>query len=242
MMEHAPIPTPTPTAATAMKHTPTPSATVAQAPAPIATQTPIPLPLVRPLPNVQKIAIIEDYAASRFFPDRIVVIENVPLQLYVTRLHKEHVNRFTIEPFLASRAFFPPGTMGVEEFTPDQAGEFKMHNVGHGYRGDFLVAHTVDEARIRIAEGGVQEFSLIHDLQGGRIFPSRLVVQKGVPVRIYNTSLKGDERVSIEPFYTPKDANIKQGAITTFEFTPDAAGEFTIRYDNHEVTATLVVE
>ena len=117
-----------------------------------------------------------------------------------------------------------------------------MHNVGHGYQGDFIVVDTVEEARIRGVEGGVQEFSLIHDLRGGRVSPDRVVVQKGSPVKIYNASLNGDERVSIEPFYVPSELNIREGDITTFEFTPHLVGEFSIQYVNHEFTGTLVVE
>ena len=250
-----PTPTPTPTLGVmTMEHPPTPTPSITPAPVPTETpaptlkpeQTPGPSPTspleVRQVPAVQEIATIENYAASQFYPGRVVVFKGVPLKLYITRLHREHINRFTIDPFLSSTSFFRPGTVGEVEFTPDQSGEFKMYNVGHGYQGDFIVVDTVDEARNRIAEQGVQEFTLIHDLEGGRIFPSRIVAQKGVLVRIFNTSLKGDERVSIEPFYMPEGVNISERTITTFEFTPDGVGEFIIRYDNHEVTATLVVE
>ena len=71
---------------------------------------------------------------------------NIPLKIFITRLHREHVNRFAIDPLLTSTEFVPLGTMGVEYFTPDKSGEFKMHNVGHGYQGDFTVVDTVDEA------------------------------------------------------------------------------------------------
>ena len=170
------------------------------------------------------------------------MIKDVPLKLHITRLHSEHVNRFTIEPFLASTRFFSPGTTGVIEFTPDQSGEFKMHNVGHGYQGDFIVVDSVEEARSRIAERGVQEVSLIHDPEGGRIYPSRIVVQIGIPVRVYNTSLNGDETVSIDPFYAPEEVNVKIREVTTFEFIPDAVGEFAIRYSDDTIPATLVVQ
>ena len=190
----------------------------------------------------QEIATIENYAANKFFPNRVVVVRDVPLKLYVTRLHTEHVNRFTIEPFLESTKFFPPGTVGLEQFTPDQIGEFKMHNVGHGYEGDFIVVDTPEEANRRIAEMGVQEFSLIHDVEGGRIYPERIVVQAGIPVRIFNTSLSTTVTLSIEPFYRPAEANVFRRDITTFEFTPDKVGEFTIGYANYPVTAVLLVE
>ena len=252
-MEHPPTPTST---AMVMEHPPTQTAVATVIPTVILTASPTPTPILDqplretpttqpfapPLPQVQEVATIEDYFASRFFPDTVVVIKDVPLKLFVTRLHREHVNRFTIEPFLTSTDFFPPGTMGVQQFTPDQTGEFKIHNVGHGYQGDFIVVDTVDQATTRAAEGGVQELSLIHDLEGGRVSPARIVVRNGIPVRLYNTVLQGNERVSIERFYSPTGLNIMEGKITTFEFTPDLTGEYTIQYDNHEFTGTLVVE
>ena len=66
-----------------------------------------------------------------------------------------------------------------------------MYNVGHGHQGDFIVVGSLDEAKKLMADRGVQEVALIHDLEGGRIIPSRIVVQQGIPVKIYNTSLKG---------------------------------------------------
>ena len=163
----------------------------------------------------------------------------------MTRLHTEHINEFSIWPFLRNESFgyIEPGAIGEVEFTPDRFGEkFRISNEGHGFTGSFIVVDSVDKARSRIVEWNIQEFSLIHDLEGGCVYPSRVVVQKGIPVKVYNTSLKGDDRVSIEPFYTPVGVNVKGRQVTTFEFTPDAAGQFTIRYDNHDFVGTLVVE
>ena len=259
------IPTavPAPTGATTPGQTPTPS-TPTQTPTPPtptrtavpATRTPVPptpspIPAtpsppaaVAPLPAEQQIATIEDYTARGFFPPRIVVLKDVPLKLHMTRLHSEHVNQFNIEPFLLSTNFFPPGTTGVEEFTPDESGVFKMHNVGHGYDGDFIVVDSLEEAREVTPQLGLQQFSLIHDLRRGRIIPDRIVVQKDIRVRFYNTALRGEDTVSIEPFYTPSTVgdNVMSGIITTFDFVPNAAGEFTIRYAESETTGTLVVE
>ena len=72
-----------------------------------------------PLPPLQEVAILEDYRATRFYPDSIVILKDVPLNLYITRLHREHINKFTIQPFLSSTSFFPPGTLGMEQFTPN---------------------------------------------------------------------------------------------------------------------------
>jgi hypothetical protein len=116
-----------------------------------------------------------------------------------------------------------------------------MRNIGHEYEGNFIVEDTVEDAKRLISEMGVQELSLIHDLEGGILSPSRIVVQKGLLVRVYNTTLRGEDRVSIESLYSPEGNNIAGGKITTFEFLPDVAGEFTIRYDKGVATGTLVV-
>ena len=81
--------------------------------------------------NVQEIGIIENYAATRFFPKWMVVLKDVPVRMYLTRLHREHINRFTIDPFYDSSEVILPGEIGVIEFVPDQVGEFKIRNVGH---------------------------------------------------------------------------------------------------------------
>ena len=191
---------------------------------------------------VQEVAVIEDYAQSRFYPEGIIVIKDVPLELHVTRRNREHVNQFNIMPFLRSTNFFPPGTTGVEKFTPDESGEFVMHNVGHGHQGNFVVVDTPGEAESLRAESGRQEFTLIHDLANGTITPGRIVVQLGIPVTIYNISLKGDDTVSIEPFYTSAQVNVVGRKVTTIDFTPNVVGEFVIRYAKHEATGTLVVQ
>lgn len=222
----APASAATPTLAPA----PTPPALV---PAPLSTVT---------LLAFQELGEIENYAASRFYPDRFVVLKGIPVRLHITRLHSEHVNRFSIEPFVRSTAFFRPGTIGVIEFTPDRTGEFRMRNEGHGYEASFTVVDSVQEARARSIEKGLQEFSLIHDFTSSSLSPRRFVVQQGVPVRIYNTGLGGEDRVSIAPFYLPTTTNVQAGKITVFEFTPQMAGEFPITYERSKITGTLVVE
>ena len=217
----------------------------------IPTATPTVVPVASPTPTanadsgdaapVQEVATIENYRATKFFPPRMVVVHNVTVRLFVTRLHREHVNRFSIEPFLLSTEFYEPGTMGEEKLTPDRLGDFKMKNEGHGFQGDFIVVATVDEARKLASDRGVQELSIIHDLQGGSMSPSRIEVFKGILVRVYNTSLEGSDRVSIDQLYTPEEDNVKSGEITLFEFTPDTAGEFMIKYVNGGATGTLVV-
>ena len=215
-MESSPTPTPTPLhAAVAMDHAvdsearqTLPVADIEPLSTAESPQPPANSPAGKLLPTMQEVATLEDYHASRFYPRRVVVIKDVPLRLYISRLHREHINKFTIEPFLDSTNFFPPGTLGVESFTPDQSGEFKMHNVGHGYAGDFIVVNTPAEAKERVARTGLQEFSLIHDLAGGRIVPSRIVVRIGVPVKFYNTSLDGAEEPVSEVKRRPKPPSV----------------------------------
>ena len=79
-MDH---PTPTALSSPSAVDTPTPTATTASSPDSSA---------------FQETATIENYAANKFFPNTVVVVRDVPLKLYVTRLHTEHVNRFDIEP------------------------------------------------------------------------------------------------------------------------------------------------
>ena len=192
-------------------------------------------------PEVQDVATIENYAMGEFYPSTLVVIKDVPLNLYITRLFREHVNQFHILPFLRSTNFFSPGTMGVEKFTPDESGEFVMQNVGHGHQGRFIVVDTVEDAKSFWKKAGRQDFALIHDLDKGTISPHRVVVERGVPVRVYNISLRGKAKVSIEPFYTTAEVNV-ESLVTTFEFTPDVSGEFVIRYEERDATGTLIVK
>ena len=211
-------------------------------PGPIESPTPGPPTAVGQPPTMQEIATLENYAASQFFPPTVIVIKDVPVILLMTRLHREHVNIFTIEPFVSNRPFARPGTVATIEFTPDQSGQFKMRNVGHRFEADFIVADSVAEAKNLIAQRGIQEFSLIHDFESGSTIPTRILIQKDIPVRVHNTSLKGDGRVSIEPFYKSEEVNVRQKKITTFEFVPDKAGEFAITDGNGAVIGTLVVE
>ena len=209
--------------------------------------TPRPTPTSTPetigeQPTVQEIAIIENYAATRFFPGWIVVIKDIPVRLYLTRLHREHVNRFTIEPFFSSSEVILPGEIGVIEFLPDQAGEFKISNVGHNFDATLVVAETQEDANRLAAERGVQMFALIHSIDDFRIFPDELVIQQGIPTTIHNISLIGEHRVSFEPFHVPDDLNIRPREITPIQFTPDSTGEFTIRHEIHGFTGSLVVE
>ncbi len=219
----------------------------------VVTATPLPTSTPRPtleampgmmaeMPEVQEISIIENYAATRFWPRYIVVIKDIPVRLYLTRLHREHINKFTIEPFFRSTEQILPGEIGIIEFIPSQLGEFKISNVGHRFDADLIVVATREEANEHVANRGTQMYALIHDVDQFRTFPETIVVQKDIPVTIHNISLVTEHQVSIEPFEMGEQINVKPRELTRFEFTPDAVGEFTILHKIHGFTGTLIVE
>lgn len=218
----------------------------------VVTATPLPTSTPRPtleamagmsdMDDVQEISIIENYTATRFWPRNIVVIKDIPVRLYLTRLHREHINLFTIDPFFSSTEQILPGEIGIIEFIPNQLGEFKISNVGHGFDADLIVVETQAEANEHVANRGIQMYALIHDVDQFRLFPETIVVQKDIPVTIHNISLVTEHQVSIEPYEMGEQLNVKAGEITRFEFTPDAAGDFTILHKIHGFTGRLIVE
>ena len=130
--------------------TSTPETTSIETPAPVLVPTPTSPSAISLPPAVQVLATIETYAASQFFPSTFIVIKDVPVTLLMTRLHKEHVNKFTIEPFVSSRPFALPGEVANVEFTPDQSGAFEMRNIGHFFEAEFIVADSVAAAKTLI--------------------------------------------------------------------------------------------
>ena len=193
------------------------------------------------LPEVQEIGLIENYAANQYFPRNIVVLKNIPVRIFLTRLHREHINKFTIDPFYSSSEVILPGEVGVIEFVPDKVGEFKISNVGHGNQADLIVVETQQEAREYIKGRGEQMYALIHSVDDFRMYPETLVVQSGIPVTILNISLIDQHQVSIESFLSPEDLNVKPGEVSRFEFTPEGHGEYTIRHELHGFTGVLIV-
>ena len=192
--------------------------------------------------SVQEIALIENYTATRFFPGWVVVVKDIRVRLYLTRLHREHVNRFTIEPFYSSSEVILPGEIAVITFVPDQLGEFKIRNVGHFFEADLLVVETREEARRLIAGREVQMYALIHSIDDSRMFPEELVVQEGIPARIHNISMTAEHRVSFGPFFVAEDINVRPREITPIDFNPVGEGRFTIRHELDGITGQLVVE
>ena len=251
-----PSPSPVVVDLTATPAPPTPVSTIAS-PSPTATalliQTPTVIPpstpTVRPSPTptegpvqpAQEIAVIENLASSSYYPLKIVMTKG-PVKLYITRLYREHRNQFNVGPFLMQAAHWPPGQVGTILFEVESVGRFLFENVGHGFASPLVVVESEEEMRSTRAEDGVQEFALIHDLDGGVIYPDRIVVQKGIPVRIHNISLDGEEHVFIDQFIEAVGVDIQPRRVTAFEFTPVEEGEYTIRYDDHSATAKLVVE
>ena len=143
-----------------------PGGPIVSTPEPTARPTPKPTPeTMGEKPNVQEIAIIENYAATRFFPRWIVLLKGIPVR------YREHVNRFTISPFYSSFDVILPGEIGLIEFLPDQVGEFKIRNVGHGFEATLVVVDSEEEARQRVSKRGVQMYSVIHSLGDLRCFP-----------------------------------------------------------------------
>ena len=255
--EHTPTPeamvkaehTPTPEAMVMAEHTPTPEVAGTTTPTPEVMRTPTPTPgAMTDTSTFQEVALIEDLSvgstrSTPFFPDRIVVLKDIPVKLYLTRTHREHVNEFSIEPFYYSEDVLLPGELGILEFMPDQIGEFKVRNVGHNWEMTLVVVATAEEAKKIMVENGVQEFALIHSLDDFQIFPDSIVVQKDVTVKLYNISLNADHEVSVVPFYPPpEDYNVRPRKTSTIEFIPDATGQFTISHEIHGFTGALVVE
>ncbi len=216
---------------------------------PVPTHEPMAMgtPAVTPqtsvaIPSIQEIGIIENYTATRFYPQNIVVLKDIPVRMYLTRLHREHVNRFTIAPFYSSSEVILPGEIGVIEFLPDQAGEFQIRNVGHNFEATLAVVETEEDRKEYIAARGRQMYALIHSVDDFQIFPSNLVIQEGIPTTIFNIGIITEHRVSFEPFHTPLGINVRARAITPIAFTPEETGEFTIHHELHGFTGQLIVQ
>ncbi|MCI0797944.1 MAG: hypothetical protein J4N84_05855 [Chloroflexi bacterium] len=210
---------------------------------PVATveATPVPHEMTNGT-GLQEVGLIENYAATRFYPETIVVLKDVPVRIYLTRLHREHINKFSIDPFYRSSEVILPGEVGVIEFVADKVGEFKIRNVGHNFDASLIVVATKEEVQQYFADRGKQMYALIHSIDDFQIFPDRLVVQEGIPVTVHNISLIAEHKVSFGPFHTPQDINIKPKEITPINFTPEEPGEYKIQHELHGFSGELIVE
>ncbi len=190
---------------------------------------------------MQELALLENYAATSFFPDTIVVRKDIPVKLYFTRLHREHVNQFSIEPFFSTSDVILPGEVAIFEFLPDEGGEFKIRNVGHGFEATLVVVEDAQEEALRQAEQSLQEFALIYRADVPRVIPKEITVEKDIPVKVYNLAIDGERRISVLPFYSPTSVNVGRMEITTFEFTPNESGTFKIVDELAALEAALIV-
>ena len=194
-----------------------------------------------PASGIQELALLENYAATSFFPDATVVRRGIPVKLYFTRLHREHVNRFSIEPFFITSDVVLPGEVAVFEFLPDELGEYKIRNEGHGFDATLVVVEGEAGEAARRVQQGVQEFALIYPADGSAILPGQIIVENGVPVTMFNLALDGQHRIAVPPFYSPLAMNVDPMEITSFEFTPDQSGTFAIVDELSGLEATLIV-
>jgi len=84
------------------------------------------------------------------------------------------------------------------------------------------VCFVVGWAACSFAQLPTQEVSII--ATRFTFYPKQIVVRKGQPLRFYLTSTDTTHGISLPDFKI--DRQIKQGEITTVDFTPDKAGSF----------------
>ena len=89
--------------------------------------------------DVQKIAIRQSIYPGFFDPDSVTARKNIPVEITLTTNEREHVNLISILPWVTSIEVNPPGTPTLIRFVPDQAGTFKIRNIGHGFEGAIVV-------------------------------------------------------------------------------------------------------
>ena len=89
--------------------------------------------------GVQEFEIVQTVYPGKFDPPLIVAKKGVPVRIYITTTQREHINRISIQPFVSSSDLVLPRKVTIIEFTPDQTGEFKIRNIGHGFEGTLKV-------------------------------------------------------------------------------------------------------
>lgn len=199
---------------------------------------------VTPVKSVQEYALIQRLY-DRYFPDPLIVTQGVPVRLYITTIAREHVNKISIKPFVSETDLVLPGRITLVKFTPQEAGEFEIFNLGHGFTGKLIVAESEAAAQQLRAAQAVQEVALIHSLPDTQTFPNTIVVQVGPAVQIANTALREQHWVSLAPWVeapaSTEPGNVKPKEITLFEFTPEQSGEFDIYHTVHGFAGKLIV-
>ncbi len=121
-----------------------PPATATPEPTPLAVVTPSPTAVEAPAqPSdqvaVQRIAVMESIYPAYFLPDPITVKIGIPVELVISTEQSEHVNRISVLPWVESSDIVLPGRPVTIRFTPDQVGEFKIRNIGHGFEATLIV-------------------------------------------------------------------------------------------------------
>ena len=232
-------PSASPTPRTEMLHaSPAPGEIVPTQPP--ATAIPAATSPAGPPVGFQTIALIQELYEFRYSPDPLILQANVPVELYALTTAIEHVNRWQIGPF-AQATNMRPGQVFTFGFTPEQAGEFQVSNVGHNFGAGLIVAADCSEMDRLHNEQGFQAFSVIHSPADGLLFPSTITVRLGLPVRLYHLSVTGDHQVSIEAL-APDAISVDPRAIAQMEFNPEQVGEFAIRHSDDALTGRLVVQ
>ena len=92
-----------------------------------------------PVGEIQEFEIVETIYPGKFEPSVIVAKRGIPVRIYMTTTQLEHINRVSILPWISSSDTIFPGKITTIEFTPDQVGEFKIRNIGHGFEATFRV-------------------------------------------------------------------------------------------------------
>ncbi len=129
-----------------------PAATVAPEPRPLevvtppssstspgaATSSPAATPTIGQ-DGVQRFEMMESIYPAYFRPDRITVRKGVPVEIVISTEQSEHVNRISVLPWVESSDVIFPGRPVTIRFTPDEIGEFKVRNIGHGFEATLVV-------------------------------------------------------------------------------------------------------
>lgn len=80
------------------------------------------------------------FPKGRFSPDPLTVKKGIPVRLRMRALQREHLNQISIRPFVTNVTLEPPDKVTVIEFIPNQAGTFRIRNLGHDFEGKLIVA------------------------------------------------------------------------------------------------------
>lgn len=109
----------------------------------------------------------------------------------------------------------------------------------------FILLIATVLVRSSVAADSLQELALIQRVYpsvDARYFPDPVVVQKGLPVEFYITTIQREHqnRVSVEPFFVTTEP-VVPGKIRATLFVPNESGDFAILNLGHEFTGTLSV-